>query len=93
MRLIFFGIINSVAFVLSGTIIPLGFFPEIFQKILILQPFKGIIDTPAMIFTQQYTNLQSLGFMLLQVAWIVIFYFVNELVFKIGIKKIEIQGG
>ncbi|MBC1372321.1 hypothetical protein HB847_08035 [Listeria booriae] len=89
----FLGIINSVAFVLSGTIIPLGFFPEIFQKILILQPFKGIVDTPAMIFTQQYTDLQSLGYMLLQVAWIVIFYFVNQRIFKIGMKKIEIQGG
>ncbi|WP_151736047.1 ABC transporter permease [Paenibacillus tengchongensis] len=89
----FLGIINSMALVLSGTIIPLSYFPESLQVLLILQPFKGIIDTPALILTGQYTYSESMLYILLQLVWLLIFFLLNSVMFKKGTKKIVVQGG
>lgn len=89
----FIGLISSFAMLLSGTIIPLAYFPEFMQKWLEIQPFKGIIDTPALILTGQYTYLDSYKFIALQLMWVVVFYYLNKIMFNKGTKKIVVQGG
>jgi ABC-type uncharacterized transport system, permease component len=89
----FIDIFSSLAFVLSGTILPLVFFPSFMQKVLILQPFKGIIDTPAMILTGQYSQKESFFYIGLQLTWLMVFFIVNYVMFKRSTNKIVIQGG
>ena len=89
----FIGLLNSAAFVLSGTLIPLPFFPEFMQKILIIQPFKSVIDTPAMILSGQYALEESLLFILLQIVWIIVLFCLCASLFRKGLKKMMVLGG
>lgn len=89
----FLGVINSVAMVLSGTVIPLSFFPEWGQWILRLQPFKGVIDTPAMILIGAYSYEECYAFILLQLMWTCCLWGINYLLFRNGEKRMVVQGG
>lgn len=87
------GIFNTLSYFLSGMVIPLSLFPTVLQGFFIFQPYKGVIDTPAMIFSQQYTIRESLYFIGLQVMWVLILYVLNTKLIASGIKKLVIQGG
>lgn len=89
----FIGVINSIALLLCGTIIPLSYFPDKLQLFLRFQPFKGIIDTPAMILSGEYSTDVSVFYIAVQAAWVVVFFFINKKMFGAGIKKIVVQGG
>lgn len=89
----FVSIIGSVAYVLSGMIIPLSFFPKSILNILRFQPFKYIVDTPALIYTASYNIENSLVGILIQILWIIFLYFINSRLYKNIECKIEINGG
>ena len=89
----FIGLLNSMAFFLSGTLLPLSYFPEFMQNLLMVQPFKSVIDTPAMILSGQYTFVESFLFISLQIAWIIVLFCLCSLLFRKGMKKIMILGG
>lgn len=89
----FIGAISSLAFVLSGIIIPLAFYPKQLLFFLEHQPFKFIVDTPALIFNESYTIHDSIRQLIMQVIWIVVLLFITNLVYQKVENKIEINGG
>ncbi|MEK3864608.1 ABC-2 family transporter protein [Paenibacillus sp. FSL H7-0716] len=89
----FVGFINTMAYALSGLIIPLAYFPEKIQTFLNFQPYKSVLDTPAMIFTAEYSVKESMMYILVQVAWVVFFTLINQVMIKKGIKQLVVQGG
>lgn len=89
----FIGIINSIAFVLSGMIIPLSFFSKELQFILRLQPFKQIVDTPALIFNGVYAGQEIIWSIVVQVTWLFILLIVGKIVYKHGENQLELNGG
>jgi ABC-2 type transport system permease protein len=80
--------------ILSGALIPLQFFPIIFQKILFALPFQAIFYTPLMMVTKPNqdvkTLLTSLG---IQLFWAVTLFIATRLFYNQAIKVLRIGGG
>lgn len=89
----FVSTIGSVAYILSGMVIPLSFFPKWILGGLNLQPFKYIVDLPAQIFNGIYDMNTSIIGIFIQIMWIIIFYAINYIIYKDIEGKIELNGG
>lgn len=80
--------------VLSGALLPLQFFPEPIQKILLVLPFQAIYHTPLMMITKPNQSLEVLLPMLaIQLVWAVITFFLTRLIFNQALKVLRIAGG
>ena len=89
----FVSTIGSVAYILSGMVIPLSFFPKWILGGLNLQPFKYIVDLPAQIFNRVYDMNTAIVGIFIQIMWIIIFYAINYIIYKDIEGKIELNGG
>lgn len=78
---------------LSGTTIPLSFFPKIMQDILRFSPFASITSNPVLTLMGKIDLLDSFLMILLGIAWLLFFELINFLVYRQAIKKVSIQGG
>jgi ABC-2 type transport system permease protein len=79
--------------VLSGIIIPLPFYPDWFQPVLKVLPFRGLLDVPLRIYNGSIPVrgfLEELG---IQGAWIVALVAAGRFALSRGIKRIVVQGG
>ena len=87
-------IMNFVLFLLViGLIAPLTLFPEWFQKIANILPFKEFIYTPINIYLGTIP-LNEIGAIILKlVLWIAILYLIAKIFFEHAVKKITINGG
>ena len=88
-----FQISNAIILLVSGALIPLTFFPQIFQKLFNFLPFSSIIYTPAMIYLNKLSTPQIAKAMTLQVIWVLILIALSKLMWKWVIDKLTIQGG
>ena len=79
---------------LSGALIPLQFFPQAIQKILLVLPFQAIYYTPLSMVTQPTQNwavyLQMLA---TQLLWVVAMFILTRLVYDQAIKVLRVSGG
>jgi len=79
---------------LSGSLIPLQFFPETLQNILRLLPFQAIYHLPLMMLTEPdqpiSTYLAMLG---IQVFWIGIVFLIARLFYQRAIQVLRVSGG
>lgn len=83
---------TSISF-LSGTLVPLWFFPQWLQAIADVMPFKYIYFVPLSIFTGTYPPIESALLIIQQLMWILVIYFAGCFLYKLGIKKLTICGG
>ena len=84
---------QSVISIFSGLIAPLTLFPEWFQKIANILPFKEFIYTPINIYLGN-VPLNERGFIILKLgAWTFILYVISKTFFNYSVKKITINGG
>ncbi len=72
---------------LSGGMIPLTFFPEIFQKIFSFLPFQYIRFIPINIYLGTYSYLTTLMLIGIQIAWIIGLYLIAELIWYKAFRK------
>ena len=79
--------------ILSGSFIPVWFFPDILQRILSFLPFVYIYQLPLGIFVGR-ESLQSAAIgIMIQLAWCVLFGFLFEICRKRVERSILVQGG
>jgi len=78
---------------LSGALIPLAMLPGWAEKTLLILPFSSLTYTPVMIYMGRYTGVQALLFMGLQVFWMLFFIALAEVIWRIVIKHLCVQGG
>lgn len=84
---------QSIIAIFSGLIAPLTLFPEWFQKIANVLPFKEFIYTPINIYLGN-VPLNEIGFIILKlIAWSLILYVTAKIFFNYSVKKITINGG
>lgn len=81
----------TVAF-LSGSMIPLTFFPDALQKIFVYLPFQYVRFTPVNIYLNKYTFLQSLGYIGIGLVWVFALYFLSAYIWKRAFKKFAGSG-
>ena len=84
---------NSIVNFMSGTLIPLTFFPDIISRILSFSPFASLIYTPVTIYLGRYTLAVALELIALQVFWVLFFYALSKLIWRVSIKHLTVQGG
>lgn len=84
---------NSVISFMSGTLIPLSFFPSAFGEFLKVLPFSSLVYTPVMIYLRKYNFEQIVIAFTLQICWCLFFYLMARIIWKIVIKHVVVQGG
>ncbi|MBN1310219.1 MAG: ABC-2 family transporter protein [Anaerolineae bacterium] len=83
-----------IVLVLSGGLVPLGFFPEVMRNILSYLPFQAIYHTPASILTDASLSLADYTSMLgVQAAWVIVLLVISRLFFSQAVKAVTINGG
>ncbi len=78
---------------LSGQILPITFFPEIVGKLSRWLPFQYIYYVPISIFQGRYTWAQAIKYLGFQIIWITILLIIMIVLWVIGVRKYESQGG
>ncbi len=80
--------------VLSGALIPLQFFPQAAQKILMLLPFQAMYHTPLMMITNPNQGWDAIFSMLaIQAIWVVVIFVLTRLFYNQAIKVLRVAGG
>jgi len=78
---------------LTGQLIPISLFPEVFQKIFEFLPFSSMVYTPVMIYLGKYTG-ETLAFALgRQFFWVVFLYALGSVIWKQVSKRLVVLGG
>ena len=78
---------------LSGALLPLAFFPDIFRDIVGYMPFAGMSQNPILILIMEYDYLEAAKVIAIALAWLVVLELVAKLLFSHAIKKVTVQGG
>lgn len=84
---------NVVISFLSGSLIPLSFFPSAFGKILQYSPFAGISQNPVFILMMKTDLLGALQCLALSLVWLVALELLAKGLFAVASKKVTVQGG
>jgi len=78
---------------LSGLLIPIGFFPESLQKVMAWLPFEHIAYTPLQIYLGKLDRAQALRALGTQWLWVVGLLILAHLWWGRSSRKITIHGG
>ncbi len=84
---------NVIIGFLSGSLLPISFFPGIFGEIVSYLPFAGMAQNPILIFLMKLDSLESLKTIGLSILWLIILEFIAWLLFRNASKKVTVQGG
>lgn len=78
---------------LSGMVVPLPLFPSWMQPFLLIQPFRGIIDIPARLYTGIIPLASSYEYLLFQIGWVVFFVIGGRYLLHRAVHAFVIEGG
>lgn len=84
---------KSIISIFSGLIAPLTLFPEWFQKIADILPFKEFIYTPINIYLGRIPLNEIFIIILKLLVWLFLTYLIAKIFFNKAVKKITINGG
>ena len=79
--------------ILSGSFVPLWFFPQWVQKVSAFLPFVYIYQTPLSIYIGKINVKQAFQSMLIQIVWILILSFILSRIWKKACRMVTVQGG
>ena len=86
-------LIFIVADLFAGMLFPLPLMPKVIQNIGMYLPFRLISDLPFRIYSGNIGISYALNDIVLQIIWIMIFVLIGQIIMKIALKKVCIQGG
>lgn len=85
---------GAIVALLSGTAIPLSFFPDSIRKLVELLPFQAIYNTPLTILISKNLNIFNyIGFILNQAFWVIVLFTLSRLFYNKAVKVITVNGG
>ena len=84
---------NSLIKLLSGSWIPLWFFPEQLMEIAQILPFKLIYFDPIRVILGKVNSSELHSIVIQQMVWVTVFILLAVLLWKAGTRKTVIQGG
>lgn len=79
--------------ILSGSIIPLPFFPDWMQWPLFLQPFAGLVDIPYRIYFGNLADFAAVAGLVQQLIWTAILLLIGKRLMARVTSRMQIQGG
>lgn len=86
-------IYQAVFRLLSGALIPLSFFPPIFEKILTYLPFSSLISAPANILLGVMNLNEICKVLIIQFVWFILFFLLTNLIWKKVVHRLVVNGG
>lgn len=86
-------LLPHTSMLLSGMIVPLPLFPEWLQPFLSIQPFRGIVDIPARLYTGVIPTDHAVYYLGFQLLWSVVLIVIGRALMNKAIKQVVIQGG
>ena len=78
---------------LSGTMLPIAFFPNVFREIVSYMPFAGMSQNPVLILMMKYNYLECGKVILVSLVWLILLELFAKLLFNHAIKLVTVQGG
>jgi ABC-2 type transport system permease protein len=84
---------DSIVRVLSGSLVPLWFFPESVQTVSRFLPFQYTYQTPIGIYIGVMNPQEAFQSMFIQLLWIIVLYALLSVAWQLTKKKTLIQGG
>ena len=79
--------------ILSGSIVPLPFFPDWIQWLLFIQPFAGLVDIPYRIYFGNLSGIAALAGIIQQLVWTAILLLIGRYLMVRVMSRLEVQGG
>jgi len=77
----------------SGALIPLGFFPLWLRGVADWLPFKSIVWVPASAFSGRLAGRELLAALGIDLAWVIVLWFLGRFIWSRAMYKVTIQGG
>lgn len=84
---------DAVISFLSGSKIPLAFMPPMLQTVLTILPFASLSYTPVMLYMGLYDAPTIVWKIALQLFWLVFFWGLSKLIWRLATKRLCVQGG
>jgi ABC-2 type transport system permease protein len=86
-------ILAPLVIVLSGSLLPLDFYPDAWRPFLHLQPLAGLVDTPFRIYFAGLAGGAALQALALQAGWTLVLVGLGRLAMERVMRRLEMQGG
>ncbi|MCB0091195.1 MAG: ABC-2 family transporter protein [Caldilineaceae bacterium] len=83
----------GIAWVLSGFFMPLRFYPDWFIRFCQLTPFPAMVNTTVEVYLGLLSGTDLLLALAVQVGWVLLLALIAQLVLKMGMRHLVIQGG
>jgi len=88
-----FGLIyNCLALILGGTLLPLDLFPAALRSVAAALPMNQVVYAPARMFAS-FSSSQPFAILMGQVAWVVVMGCALSCVFRLGRRRLDVNGG
>lgn len=84
---------NALLGFLSGQLIPISFFPEVFQTVFSFFPFSSMVYTPVMVYLGKYTGAELFFVLGRQLFWIAFLYALGSYLWSRITKRLIVLGG
>jgi ABC-2 type transport system permease protein len=78
---------------LSGSLVPLLFFPDWLREVAGVLPFLGMAGTPALIYIGQLTGAAAVRAVAVQVIWVLVLWFGARLLWLRASRQLTVNGG
>lgn len=83
---------DRVKWILGGMLIPVAVYPDGVRRIVELLPFRHMIGGPAQLFVQ-FTWAGAWELLLNQVVWLAVFGLVCTGIYRLGVRRVDVNGG
>lgn len=90
------GLLRAKYFLLelfSGLLIPISFFPHIFQQIFAFMPFEYISYIPVLLYLGKISGVEILKALAIQIFWVAALVAIGHALWSLSSTEITIQGG
>ena len=88
----FYWILQKLLFIFGGMLVPIDIYPEFIREYLYYLPFSYITYWPGKYFVSG-TNEIFISSFIGQIIWLIIFIATTIIIYKIGIRRVNIHGG
>ena len=85
--------VQFITSLLSGAIVPLQFFPAVIRPIALASPFAAIYSAPLSIYIGKYQGHELLMTLASQAMWAALFAIAALALWRVGERRVVIQGG
>lgn len=86
-------VVTAVTTFLSGSVVPLPFFPKKVLAVVKLLPFAAMQNMPLQIFCGSIAGKEALAGVCFQLFWFVVLFAVGKLFMRQALTKVIVQGG